>query len=130
MSVGDYDALISAAKIEIENCKSLISTINGLSSSLSNCVKELNCVASNLEQGLVIDGVAQGKTVAEKSSTIDSFRKNMDATVPELNARISQLESDIAGWEAAKQALIERLEREKAQEEASLFAKIKKTFKT
>lgn len=118
MSVGDYDALIAAAKEEIANCKSLISTIKGLSESMSNCTAQLNCVSSNLAQGLVIDGVAQGSGVADKANQIDSFRKNMDATVPELNARITQLESDIAGWEAAKQALIEylaRLEAEKNQ---------------
>ena len=106
MTVEAYDALIADAKLEIENCKKLIKTINGLSESMSNCVKELNCTASNLAQGVVINGVSQGKGVVEKSNTIDSFRKNMDAMVPALNARISELESDILGWESSKNSLI------------------------
>ena len=104
-TIAEYEALISKAKIEIENCNEIIAIIKEMSLNLSNCAKELMGVSDSLYAGLIIDGVGQGGNSKLNSVVIKSFSNVLENSIPLVNARIKELNNNIEAWEKAKVSL-------------------------
>ena len=109
MSVETYDELIYDAELEIENCNNLINLINTINDEMTNYIAQLENVSKTLQMGLVIDGVAQGKTISDKTAQINNFKKNILSSIQMINARISLLNNNIQVWKKQRTDLIVQL---------------------
>ena len=109
--------LIENAKLEIERCKTSIGKTVGIIEDTSNCLRELDCVSSNLKQGLVIDGNPKGEGVVAMANQLTSFNTNMEANVLALQDRITTLEENIVEWEAQIAALEAEIARQAEEAE-------------
>ena len=109
MTVADYDAAIAEAEEQKKNCMDSADIIAGMELDMANCCGELNCVAKNVANGLIIDGIPKGGNVANMAYEIKTLRANLISNWSELNTQVRKLELKIEQLKKERAALIESL---------------------
>lgn len=115
--IAELNNLIEKAKEEIEKCKNAKQDTVKIVEDSSNCVKELDCVSSNLAQGIVLSGKPLGNGVKDMTAKLNSFSKSMEANIAALDDRIKELENNIISYQKEIDALRAEIQRLAEEEE-------------